>query len=74
MVGRNANFSGKGFAENTFNVTAMTQADFDEWVEEVHETAEPITEEKFDELLEPGHLRTNDIYWNTLRILTSTRT
>ena len=56
MVGRNANFSGKGFAENTFNVTAMTQADFDEWVEEVHETADPITEEKFDELLEPGHL------------------
>ena len=42
MVGRNANFSGKGFAENTFNVTAMTQADFDEWVKEVHETAEPI--------------------------------
>ncbi len=56
MVGRNANFSGKGFAENTFNVTAMTQADFDEWVEEVHETAKPLTEEKFEELLEPGHL------------------
>ena len=48
MVGRNANFSGKGFAENTFNVTSMTQADFDEWVKEVHETADPITEEKFD--------------------------
>ena len=28
LVGRNANFSGKGFAENTFNVTAMTQAEF----------------------------------------------
>jgi cytochrome aa3-600 menaquinol oxidase subunit 2 len=55
-VGRNANFSGKGFAENTFNVTAMPQADFDEWVEEVHETAEPITESEFEELLEPGHL------------------
>jgi cytochrome aa3-600 menaquinol oxidase subunit 2 len=56
LVGRNANFSGKGFAENTFNVTVMTHADFDEWVEEVHERAEPITEEKFEELLEPGHL------------------
>lgn len=55
-VGRNANFSGKGFAENTFNVTAMSQQQFDEWVEEVHERAEPITEEKFNELLEPGHL------------------
>lgn len=56
FMGRNANFSGKGFAENTFNVTAMSQSDFDEWVEEVHETADPITEEKFEELLEPGHL------------------
>ncbi|MFY3793274.1 cytochrome aa3 quinol oxidase subunit II [Ureibacillus sp. MALMAid1270] len=54
--GRNANFSGKGFAENTFNVTAMSQKDFDEWVEEVHETADPITEEEFNKLLEPGHL------------------
>ena len=55
-MGRNANFSGKGFAENTFNVTAMSQAEFDEWVKEVKETAEPITEEKFNELLKPGHL------------------
>lgn len=56
MIGRNANFSGKGFAENRFNVTAMSQKDFDEWVEEVHETADPITEEEFNRLLEPGHL------------------
>lgn len=56
FMGRNANFSGQGFAENTFNVTAMSQAEFDEWVKEVKETAAPLTEEKFDELLEPGHL------------------
>jgi len=56
MMGRNANFSGKGFAENMFNVTAMSQKEFDEWVEEVKETADPLTEEKFDKLLEPGHL------------------
>lgn len=56
FMGRNANFSGAGFAENTFDVTAMTPTEFDEWVEEVHETAAPLTEEKFDELLEPGHL------------------
>ncbi|MGE7602769.1 cytochrome aa3 quinol oxidase subunit II [Peribacillus sp. NPDC097675] len=58
-MGRNANFSGKGFAENTFNVTAMPEADFDEWVDEVHKTAKPLTEEKFNELLEPGHLGTS---------------
>ncbi|QUG40273.1 cytochrome aa3 quinol oxidase subunit II [Psychrobacillus sp. INOP01] len=54
--GRNANFSGAGFAENTFEVTAMTPSDYQDWVEEVHETASPLTEEKFEELLEPGHL------------------
>ncbi|CAH0345301.1 cytochrome aa3 quinol oxidase subunit II [Bacillus sp. CECT 9360] len=56
FMGRNANFSGKGFAENTFDVEAMPQAEYDEWVEEVKETAEPLSEEQFDELLEPGHL------------------
>ncbi|MCM3668994.1 cytochrome aa3 quinol oxidase subunit II [Mesobacillus maritimus] len=55
-MGRNANFSGKGFAENTFNVKAMSEDEFDEWVEEVKDTAKPLTEEKFNELLEPGHL------------------
>lgn len=56
FMGRNANFSGKGFAENTFNVTAMSQKDFDDWVKEVKETAKPLSEKKFNELLEPGHL------------------
>jgi cytochrome aa3-600 menaquinol oxidase subunit II len=56
FMGRNANFSGKGFAENTFDVTAMSPKEFEDWVEEVKETADPITEEKFTELLEPGHL------------------
>ncbi|MBD7937743.1 MULTISPECIES: cytochrome aa3 quinol oxidase subunit II [Cytobacillus] len=56
FMGRNANFSGKGFAENTFDVTAMSPVEFEEWVDEVHQTADPITEEKFEELLEPGHL------------------
>ncbi len=56
FMGRNANFSGKGFAENTFEVTAMSPTKFVEWVDEVKETADPLTEEKFDQLLEPGHL------------------
>ncbi|MEK4029666.1 MULTISPECIES: cytochrome aa3 quinol oxidase subunit II [Bacillaceae] len=55
-MGRNANFSGKGFAENTFDVKAMPQDEFDDWVKEVKETAKPLTEEKFNDLLEPGHL------------------
>lgn len=56
FMGRNANFSGAGFAENVFDVTSMSHTDFEEWVEEVHETAPALTEDKFEELLEPGHL------------------
>lgn len=59
FFGRNASFSGAGFAENTFTATAKTPAEFDEWVEEVHATAEPLTEEIFETLLEPGHLGTS---------------
>ncbi|RLL45135.1 cytochrome aa3 quinol oxidase subunit II [Oceanobacillus piezotolerans] len=55
-MGRNSNFSGEGFAKHVFNVTALSPDEFDTWVDEIHATAEPITEEKFDELLEPGHL------------------
>ena len=56
FMGRNANFSGEGFAENTFNVTAMSPDEFDTWVEDIKRTADPLTEETFNELLEPGHL------------------
>src|SRR5690606_23079511 len=55
-MGRTANFSGKGFAENTFQGKARPPKEFDKWVEEVKSTAEPLTEDKFNELLEPGHL------------------
>lgn len=54
--GRNANFNGQGFAQQTFDVQAMSQADFEEWVEEVKAKEQPITEEKFSELLKPGHV------------------
>ena len=55
-VGRNANFSGEGFAENTFTTTALPNDEFNKWIEEIHSTADPLTEEQFDKLLEPGHL------------------
>jgi cytochrome aa3-600 menaquinol oxidase subunit II len=56
LMGRNANFSGKGFAENTFPVEVLPQDEYADWVEEVQDRAEPLTEKKFTELLEPGHL------------------
>ncbi|MCA1028863.1 MULTISPECIES: cytochrome aa3 quinol oxidase subunit II [Cytobacillus] len=54
--GRNANFTGEGFAQQTFNVTAMSPKEFDKWIRDIKSTAETLTEEKFDELLQPGHL------------------
>ncbi|QGG51706.1 cytochrome aa3 quinol oxidase subunit II [Lysinibacillus pakistanensis] len=56
FMGRNANFNGKGFAENTFTVTAVTHDEFEDWVTEVKKTADLLTEEKFNTLLEPGHV------------------
>lgn len=55
-MGRNANFSGEGFAEQTFNVKAMPREEYDKWVEEIKATADPLTEEEFEKLLEPGNL------------------
>jgi cytochrome aa3-600 menaquinol oxidase subunit 2 len=55
-MGRNSNFSGSGFAQQTFNVNALSAKDYDKWVDEIKATAKPITEEKFNELLKPGHV------------------
>ncbi|MBR8645353.1 cytochrome aa3 quinol oxidase subunit II [[Brevibacterium] frigoritolerans] len=55
-MGRNSNFSGSGFAQQTFNVNALSAKDYDKWVDEIKATAKLITEEKFNELLKPGHV------------------
>lgn len=54
--GRNANFTGEGFAEQTFSVNAVSPQEYTDWVEEVKTTADVLTKEKFGELLQPGHL------------------
>ncbi|ASS94192.1 cytochrome aa3 quinol oxidase subunit II [Peribacillus simplex] len=55
-MGRNSNFSGSGFAQQTFNVNVLSAKEYDKWVDEIKATAKPITEEKFNELLKPGHV------------------
>ncbi|MGG0411816.1 cytochrome aa3 quinol oxidase subunit II [Peribacillus simplex] len=55
-MGRNSNFSGAGFAQQTFNVNVLSAEEYDKWVDEIKATAKPITEEKFNELLKPGHV------------------
>ncbi|EOR21454.1 quinol oxidase subunit 2 [Niallia nealsonii AAU1] len=55
-MGRNANFTGEGFAQQTFNVQAMSKEEYEKWISEVKDTADTLTEDKFEELLNPGHL------------------
>ncbi|MGM9933052.1 MULTISPECIES: cytochrome aa3 quinol oxidase subunit II [Bacillaceae] len=54
--GRNANFSGEGFAQMDFICEAMTEEDFNDWVDEVQATADPLTEEEFDKLLDTEYM------------------
>ncbi|MDT2046294.1 MULTISPECIES: cytochrome aa3 quinol oxidase subunit II [Bacillaceae] len=53
-IGRSANFSGEHFTDMEFEVLAQTHEDYEEWVDEVKATAKPLTEEKYDEIIEPG--------------------
>ncbi|CAH1215569.1 hypothetical protein PAECIP111892_04128 [Paenibacillus auburnensis] len=50
-IGKNSNFSGKGFAHMEFETLVMTDKDYQDWVKEVKETAPALTEEEFKGLL-----------------------
>lgn len=50
--GRNANFSGKGFAQMDFEVLAMSPVEFEDWVKDVDTSAPKLTEKEFDKLLD----------------------
>ena len=52
--GKGANFTGKGFAHMDFEVIAKPQAEFDAWVESVKESEPAFTNEKYDQLKQPG--------------------
>ncbi|MFJ7731449.1 cytochrome aa3 quinol oxidase subunit II [Lysinibacillus sp. NPDC097231] len=56
FMGRNSNFSGRGFAEMEFEAQSMSQEDFDKWASDVKAKEKPLTEEKFDELLKAEHV------------------
>lgn len=55
-MGKNANFSGEGFAHMDFEALAMTQSEFDKWVKEVKASEPELTEAKFNELLKTDHV------------------
>lgn len=51
--GRNTNFNGRGYADMEFEVLAQTWPEFEQWIEDVKNTAPQLTEEKYEELLKP---------------------
>lgn len=53
-LGRSAAFSGKNFTEMEFQVVSQSQNDFDKWVKEVQQTAPNLSEEKYNNIIEPG--------------------
>ncbi|WP_078390961.1 cytochrome aa3 quinol oxidase subunit II [Shouchella patagoniensis] len=53
--GRNANFTGEGFAEQRFLVNAMTDEAYDNWVTDVQEEAPSLSEDEYAHLMVPGH-------------------
>ncbi len=55
-MGKNSNFSGEGFAHMEFEALAMSQKEYDEWVDKVKKTEPELTEEKFNELLKTAHV------------------
>lgn len=54
--GRNSLFNGPGFEAQQFEVQAMKQADYEEWVQDVKSSEPKLTEEKFNELLNAAHV------------------
>ncbi|WP_088044049.1 cytochrome aa3 quinol oxidase subunit II [Bacillus sp. EAC] len=56
FIGKNSNFTGKGFAGMEFEVLAMNDKDFTNWVKDVKETAPTLTEKEFNKLLKIEHL------------------
>ncbi|WP_020006546.1 cytochrome aa3 quinol oxidase subunit II [Salinicoccus albus] len=52
--GRNANFTGEGFAAQTFNVHTQSEDEFNEWAENVQNEAPELTQSEYDEIIAPG--------------------
>ena len=54
--GRNANFTGEHFADQEFDVNAVTEKDFNSWVKKTQNEAPKLTKEKYDELMLPENV------------------
>lgn len=55
LEGRNANFTGEGFAEQQFKVNAMTPEAYEEWVLKSKNNSPTLSREQYDQLMLQGH-------------------
>nr|WP_117153532.1 cytochrome aa3 quinol oxidase subunit II [Paraliobacillus quinghaiensis] len=53
-VGRNTSFNGEGYAHMAFEVIAQSPDDFNEWVNDIKNTANTLTEDEYAEILTPS--------------------
>jgi cytochrome o ubiquinol oxidase subunit 2 len=54
FLGRNTQYSGAGFPDQTFEAIAMSDADFEAWVEKVKQSGGALDAEAYDELAKPS--------------------
>jgi cytochrome o ubiquinol oxidase subunit 2 len=54
FVGRNTQYSGRGFSDQHFEAVAMMRQDFDEWVEKVRQSSNSLDLEAYRRLVTPG--------------------
>lgn len=57
FIGRNTQFSGRGFPKMVFDVYAMSPADFKQWLEKVKTAGKPLDVQQYQKLIssEDGH-------------------
>ncbi|MEM7091207.1 MAG: COX aromatic rich motif-containing protein, partial [Pseudomonadota bacterium] len=54
MQGRNMQFSGDGFANQTFNALSMSEDDFEAWISKVEQSNDPLDQASFTEISKPS--------------------
>jgi cytochrome o ubiquinol oxidase subunit 2 len=59
-MGSGANFSGVDFAKMRFDARAVTEKEFDRWVQQIKSTAPALTEQGYQQLAKPGTMGTQD--------------
>lgn len=64
-LGMNTNFNGEHYRDMQFEVLAMSQKEFDQWVEDVHNEAPELTKEEYARILEPSVLGQRLTYSST---------